>query len=246
MKKNVLFLVLDSLRYDTFIKANTPNLDSIGEVRRVHSFGCFTIPSLIGYFMGFPPIGSGIETLFPESPKYKWVPRHFKEAGYQTIWFSRNALPLKLDLVMGGAFTRHFDFFKTLEYTHGATTTVQIFEDVKNIVNAKGQQHPIFASVLLMDTHRPYSWGTGSQDIVPTNPELNFNNQVKSAEYADSLFPKIRAVFRNTPRRTRVIITSDHGELFGPKYWSHDPSSLKCPINFDEKLFEIPLIIGEI
>ena len=246
MKKNVLFLVLDSLRYDTFIEAKTPNFDAIGKAKRVHAFGCFTIPSLIGYFMGFPPIGSGIETLFPEVPRYEWVPRYFKEAGYQTTWFSGNALPLKLDLVMGGAFTRYFDFFKTLEYTHVVSTTTQIFNDIKNVVSAKGQQHPIFASALIMDTHRPYAWGTGNQDIVPSNPELNFANQVKAIEYVDSLFHIIRVAFRDTIRRTRVIITSDHGELFGPKYWSHDPSSLKAPINFDEKLFEIPLIIGEI
>lgn len=246
MKKNVLFILLDSLRYDTFVESETPNFDAVGKARRVHTFGCFTIPSLVGYFMGFPPIGAGIKTLFPEVPKYKWVPRHFKEAGYQTIWFSRNALLLKLDTIMGGAFTRHFNFFKTLEYTNVTKTTVQIFNDIKTVVDAKGQQCPIFASTLIMDTHRPYAWGTGSQDIVPTNPELNFANQVKSIEYVDSIFPHIRAVFRNTPRKTRVIITSDHGELFGPNYWSHDPSSLKCPIRFDEKLFEVPLIIGEI
>lgn len=243
--KNVLFLVLDSLRYDTFIEAKTPNFDAVGDARRVHSFGCFTLPSMLGYFMGFPPIGSGIGTLFPEVPRYEWVPKHFKKLGYQTIWFSRNALPLKLDIVMNGGFTRHFDFTKTLEYTNVTATTVQIINDIKNVVSAKGQQHPIFSAVLIMDTHRPYSWGTGNQDIVPSKPELNFANQVKAIEYVDSLFPRLRAAFRNTPRKTRVIITSDHGELFGPKHWSHDPSSLKSPIVFDEKLFEIPLVIGE-
>ncbi len=84
MKKNVLFLVLDSLRYDTFIEAKTPNFDAIGKAKRVHAFGCFTIPSLIGYFMGFPPIGSGVETLFPGVPRYEWVPRYFKEAGIES------------------------------------------------------------------------------------------------------------------------------------------------------------------
>jgi hypothetical protein len=242
--KNVLFLVLDSLRYDVFVKAETPNFDAIGKTRRVHSFACFTIPSIIGFFMGWPPIGAGTKTLFPEVPKYEWVPRHFKKQGYYTAWLSRNALLLKLDAAIGGQFTRGFDLRKVLEYGDARVTTKQIIADVCSITKTQ-MTHPIFASLLLLDTHRPYAWGSAVQDIVPSNPVLNFANQVKATEYVDSLFPQIKQAFIDTGRKTRVIITSDHGELFGPDYWSHDPSSQKCPIQFDEKLFEIPLIIGE-
>ena len=59
MSENVLFITLDSCRYDTFesqYEANTlPNLKSIGPLHKVQSPSHFTYGSHSAFWMGFTP-----------------------------------------------------------------------------------------------------------------------------------------------------------------------------------------------
>lgn len=234
---NIFFVCLDSARYDTFVAAKTPNMNKIGETQRVYSSACFSQASIFSYFWGYPPIGTGKRVLFPNVEKWTWAPKHLSQKGYVTAWLSANPVFLKLDL--DGQFRKYFKYFKCVEYDL-VKATAQIIKDVKQIVE-KDSTHPLFISTLLLDTHNPYYDGENAHRLEPHTPRKNFENQKRAVEYLDECFPELVKPFR---RPTDIIITSDHGELFGPSEYGHDPRMLS--LKFNAKLFEIPFITGQI
>jgi len=50
-----LVVVLDSVGYRTFLKANIPNMKSVGEVHLAYSHGSWTLPSFASMFVGIFP-----------------------------------------------------------------------------------------------------------------------------------------------------------------------------------------------
>ena len=252
--RNILFICLDSVRFDTFQTAEAENMKAIGPLKKVHAVACCTLPAIMAYLSGIPPIGSGRLDLFRRGSKYRyeWAPKFFTELGWTTAWLSSNPILLQLDSGLSGGFKRYFKYFKAMEYLNphyrtGSrpglfTATPEIAMDVKKIMEAeKGLS--VFMCMLVMDTHRPYNFAGGHYDIDPTDPEKNFRNQVRAIEFFDAFFPEIVNQFRGRGE-TDIIVTSDHGELFGPVYWSHDPTTPH--LRFDSKLFEIPFIVGEL
>ena len=239
MFKNIFFMCLDSARYDTFVAAKTPNMSKIGETKRVYSCACFSQASIFSYFMGYPPMGTGKRVLFPGVEKWRWAPRYLLEKGYVTAWLSANAVFLKLD--MDGQFRKYFKYFKCMEYG-GVEATGQIIGDVKHIVEEEGA-HPLFIGTLLLDTHSPYYDGESAHRIDPHTPRKNFENQKRAIEYVDRRFPELIKPFR---RPTDIIITSDHGDLFGPLNSGYGHDSRMLSLKFSSKLFEIPFITGQV
>ncbi len=55
MKNNLVFLVLDSCRYDSFMAANTPGFDRIGKAEQRWSYASWTAPSHYAFLMGMMP-----------------------------------------------------------------------------------------------------------------------------------------------------------------------------------------------
>jgi hypothetical protein len=242
---NILLLCLDSVRYDTFMRAETPNFSKVGNVCKAHSFACWTVPSMMGYLMGYPPIGTGRRTLFPHHKlgKASLAPEFFLKEGYVTAWLSSNGFILKLDRALRGAISRWFKHYENEKYLElGCTATREIFNEAKSIVENEGEK-PIFMVILEMATHLPYHAGERTLGFDPRDPDRNFDNQVRAIGYVDSVSPALFNAFRGTGNATTVIITSDHGDLLGPD-WGHDPSSNH--FRFHQKLFEIPFIRGEL
>jgi arylsulfatase A-like enzyme len=61
--------------------------------------------------------------------------------------------------------------------------------------------------------------------------------QIRAATYLDSVIERLLDV---VPRNTWVIVTSDHGELFGEDgYFGHGPIA-------HEKAFEVPFVEGRV
>jgi arylsulfatase A-like enzyme len=59
--------------------------------------------------------------------------------------------------------------------------------------------------------------------------------QVKAVEYLDGVFGRL---FEVVPRNTWIVVTSDHGELFGEEgYFGHGPIA-------HEKVLEVPFVEG--
>jgi len=240
LSSNILILCLDSVRYDTYMAAKTPNMDAIGTPRLVHSFACWTIPTIFGYLMGFPPIGTGRSDFIPGVKQLHWAPEYLTEKDYSTIWMSTNGLIARTNSITKGFFRKHWRHFIN---SFGDERTPFLISQLKRIVTIEPQQ-PHFVFMLLMEAHHPYEWADGERKLIKDDPQGNFDAQVKAIEYLDSLFPQIIKPLSNMGRPTRVIITSDHGELFGPHFLSHAPGAQNYPIEFDPKLFEIPLVEG--
>src|SRR5437879_804832 len=53
--RSILFITLDSCRYDTFEAAAAPNMKAIGELHRARAPGNFTYSSHAAMFVGFTP-----------------------------------------------------------------------------------------------------------------------------------------------------------------------------------------------
>jgi len=52
---NILFITLDSLRWDVFVNADAPNLKALGEWKRAWTQGTFTLPAHMAFFVGKLP-----------------------------------------------------------------------------------------------------------------------------------------------------------------------------------------------
>jgi hypothetical protein len=84
----------------------------------------------------------------------------------------------------------------------------------------------------------------GESQPHPTEPREFFDEraltelqdrQIRALEYLDTVFAKL---FDLLPSNTWVIVTSDHGELFGEdRYFGHGPI-------MHEKVFEVPFVEG--
>src|SRR5437667_273104 len=55
MSPSILFVTLDSCRYDAFVEAHAPNLKSLGALHRAQSPSHFTYGAHAAFFMGFTP-----------------------------------------------------------------------------------------------------------------------------------------------------------------------------------------------
>jgi len=201
----------------------------------------------MGYLLGWPPIGIGRDestpeekkrfNLFPDHERFKWAPRWYMEKGYVTAFLTGNACIQNLDIQLDGVIGKWFNY---LMFFEGVDGVLPLLNEVIN----DNPEKPLFVCILLLETHRPYNYGEGGKEINLENPEENLDNQKRAVEYVDSYFKNIVESFKKTRRTTTVIVTSDHGDLVGPIYWSHDPST--SFLRFDETLFLIPFIRGDV
>lgn len=254
--KSVLFVTLDSCRYDTFIRSNTPNLDTVGEARRAFAPGNFTYASHMAMFMGFTP-GDPCTNRSFINPKYGKIFRMasggikgegsefllldgenvvdgFKRQGYRTIgsgavgWFNP-ATPTSQGLI------KHFDDFYYPGDTFSLNKQLQwLFERLESA------NSPVFAFLNIGETHVPYYFeGAGwSADENPCVPFSTNNDKEKceirqrlALEYVDEKLAPLLTLFGEST----VIVCADHGDCWGEDgLWEHGI--------YHQKVMEVPLI----
>jgi hypothetical protein len=76
--RNVVFITLDSCRFDVAASAATPHLDALSPLVRAETPGTYTLPAHVAYFNGFLPQ--------PEDGRY-WI----DGIGFKSIWRSAAA-----------------------------------------------------------------------------------------------------------------------------------------------------------
>ena len=128
---NLVYIVLDSCRFDSFARASTPNIDRIGPAERRYSFASWTSPSHFTLLMGQVPHTSPRRVFASEVYKAQfaqWVdrlgvanlsfktfvpelclPAVLKKHGYRTI--ARVSMPV---LNPYAGFTRGFDDYSLM------------------------------------------------------------------------------------------------------------------------------------
>jgi arylsulfatase A-like enzyme len=162
---NLVYIVMDSCRYDSFVRARTPNIDRIGQVERRFSFASWTSPSHFTLLMGQVPHTSPRRVFASEVYKTQfaqWVdrigvpnlsfktfvpelclPAVLKSHGYRSI--ARVSMPV---LNPYAGLTRGFDDYKMMSNHNDFAGMVQEIEF------HRGERRFYFLN--LGETHYPY------------------------------------------------------------------------------------------
>ena len=165
MSANLIYVVLDSCRYDSLLAARTPNIDSIGPTQRRYSYASWTSPSHFTFLMGMIPHGSPVGVFASEVYKGEfsnWVDRlHIKELSFKTFLpqlslpkvlqdqgyrtFARVSLPV---LNKAAGINRYFDDYRLMK-SHddfaGMLDEIEFHEDENQ-----------FVFLNIGETHYPY------------------------------------------------------------------------------------------
>lgn len=257
MPPSILFITLDSCRYDAFVEARAPNLKSLSPLHRAQAPSHFTYGSHAAFFMGFTP-GDAKRREPYVNPKYGKIFRMqggghpgaappyltldgrsiidgLKQRGYRTIgtgavnWFNP-------ERATGRMLSADFDSFA---FAGGPRLTEQIVW-IDSMLGQVETGRPAFVFLNLAETHVPYfhrdaPWNSGY------NPGMAFgeNNdaaecrrrQVACVEWCDRVLEPLLARFA----RDTVIVCADHGDCWGEDgLWEHGVSH--------EKTLEVPLL----
>ena len=268
---NLVVVVFDSLRYDSWTAASLPNLARLGPVERRWSYASWTAPSHYNLLMGLLPHTSPPRVYASEYYKQDFV-RYGERLGIKDMEFKRLLpsifLPTFLRNELGysthamvsmpvlnrhTALNRDFDSYELMPKHNDMAAMLprMTFTD----------ERPSFHLLNTGETHYPYALPDEDPSTWPrisgvhgvfknlddpaADTELAFFDEAKLAElrerqinaatYLDGVVGKL---FDLVPPKTWIVVTSDHGELFGEDgYFGHGPVA-------HEKVFEVPFVEG--
>ncbi|HTR57881.1 MAG TPA: hypothetical protein VMM27_06880 [Casimicrobiaceae bacterium] len=258
MPRSILFITLDSCRYDTFVEAKAPNLKSLAPLVRAQSPSHFTYGSHSAFFMGFTP-GDASRREAYVNPKYGKIfrmeggghpgaaPAHvtlsghniidgLKKSGYRAIgtggvnWFNP-ARPT------GRVLSADFEAFA---FAGGPKLKAQL-EWIDATLAQIPAEAPSFVFLNIAETHVPYyhadaPWDQSWNPCVPFGENNDAaecrRRQIACVEWCDQVLEPLLARFANDT----VIVCADHGDCWGEDgLWEHGVSH--------EKTLEVPLLL---
>ncbi|HEV2771366.1 MAG TPA: sulfatase-like hydrolase/transferase [Thermoleophilaceae bacterium] len=271
--RNFVLVILDSLRYDTWLAAKPKSLAALGEVERRWSYASWTAPSHYNLLMGLLPHTSPARVYASEYYKQDFL-RYRERLGAPDIEFKKLLpsifLPTYLKRTLGyrtharvsmpvlnkyTAINRDFDSYELMP-THN---------DMAGMISQMtfDEERPSFWLLNVGETHYPYARPGEDTSDLPHLPgvhgvfkrldEIRGGNgeaaeffteaglrslherQVAVLEYLDAVFEQL---LERLPPSTWLIVTSDHGELFGEDgYFGHGPIA-------HDKVLEVPFVEG--
>jgi hypothetical protein len=251
---HIVIIVLDSCRYDSFVESKSRFLLSLPTAPELrYSYASWTAPSHYNLMMGLMPHLNPINTYASElyTKEFKlwsdriglplldiknflpslWLPLLLQSLGYET--HGRVSMPV---LNPNTPINRGFDDYK-LVADHNS------LEAILNEVTFG--ENPQFWLINTGETHYPYMLKDPNLPIVSgvhgavkrlgSNCELGdvasdfpedkmrflHNAQRRAVKYVDRL---ISDFVKKMPQNTHIIVTADHGELFGENgFFGHGP-----------------------
>lgn len=258
-RRDVLFVTLDSCRFDTFAAASAPNLKVIGALHRAYSPSHFTFGAHAAFFMGFTP-GDAARREPYVNPKYAKIFRMgggghagkapayvdlegrsivdgFARLGYATIgsgavgWFDPST---DTGRVLSSDFERfHYG-------GGGAAFAVQREWLLAEIESARCRARRVFAFANLAETHVPYyhvgaPWEAAYNPCVPfaerNDAAESRRRQLACVEWIDREIAPLLDAFADGA----IVVCSDHGDCWGEDgVWEHGV--------YHEKTLEVPLL----
>jgi sulfatase-like protein len=269
---NLVVVVLDSLRYDSWTAAKTPNLARLGEVERRWSYASWTAPSHYNLLMGLLPHSSPPRVYASEYYKQDFL-RYGERLGAPDMEFKRllpslflptflrnelgyrtNAMVSMPVLNRHTAINRDFDTYELMPKHNDMAAMLDMM--------SFDEERPSFYLLNTGETHYPYALPDEDPSTWPrisgvhgvfkrlddqpgpdgepeffdtkTLAELR-DRQVNAVTYLDGVIGRL---FDLVPRNTWIIVTSDHGELFGEDgYFGHGPVA-------HDKVLEVPFVEG--
>ncbi len=165
MRNHLVYIVMDSCRYDSFTRALTPNIDRLGKVERRWAYASWTVPSHHAYMMGLTPHLSpkrvyasdvykedfiqwmgrlGVDELsFASFLPFLSLPKVLGELGYRC--HARVSMPVLNSFTL---LNQYFDSYKLMENHNNFDGIVDEIEF--------GSEQPEFYFLNLGETHYPY------------------------------------------------------------------------------------------
>lgn len=162
---HIVFIVMDSCRYDSFTAAKTPNIDRLGQAERRYSYASWTGPSHHAFAMGMLPHTSPKEVFASEVYKDEYalwkdrtgnpdiafkeflpdlsLPKVLRKLGYRTV--AKVSMPV---LNKNTLLSRDFDDYKLMG-NHNDFAGM-----IKEMEFPDGEPHYYFLN--LGETHYPY------------------------------------------------------------------------------------------
>jgi hypothetical protein len=240
---SVLFVTLDSCRFDTFLAASAPNMKAVAPLHSAQAPSHFTYGSHAAMFVGFTPSIPGCKQpifdnkfakLFKmrnggfsiDNASFELIGRNviegFRRRGYKTIgsgavgWFDPNT-------ETGQLLSADFDQF----FYAGISVGKQV-EWMKS--SARACEYPLFCFLNVGETHVPYwhegaSWSRSDNPCVPYSSKNSVDNcrerQRSCCEYVDGVLKEIIDSFLGAT----ILICADHGDCWGEdNLWEHGVS----------------------
>ena len=174
MSPSILFVTLDSCRYDAFVEAHAPNLKSLAPLHRTQSPSHFTYGAHAAFFMGFTPGDASRQEPYV-NPKYGKIFRMeggghpgaapplftlsghniidgLKKIGYRAIgtgavnWFNP-------ERPTGRVLSADFDAFA---FTGGGPGLERQIAWIDTMLSQVSAGTPAFVFLNLAETHVPY------------------------------------------------------------------------------------------
>ena len=256
---SVLFITLDSCRYDTFVRAQAPHLKSIGPLIEAEAPATFTLPSHTAMFVGITPrVGQSREAFLnptvgrifrlasriaPGKPddyiqvEGKNIIDGFNHIGYMTI---------------GTAAMRWFDpqvptcFMLTSEFQQFQYTATDVEAQVKYLLGmmAANIGRPLFVFANIGETHTPYRHrgATWPKNNPCVSNKLEHNNNAQECrdrqtwclEFVDRQIAPLIKAFQSSG--ASILACADHGDCHGEDgLWGH------CL--YHEKVMKVPMVM---
>jgi hypothetical protein len=274
--RNLVFVVLDSLRYDSWVAARPANLARLGEAEKRWSYATWTAPSHLNLMMGLLPHTSPPEVYASEYYKQDFL-RYSERLGIEGIEFKRLLPSLFLPTYLKHALGYSTHAMVSMPVLNEHTVINRDFDSYElmpahNDMAAMlsklhfSDERPSFYLLNVGETHYPYAlpdedpetWPriSGVHGVFkrldereqdqphPAEPREFFDQaklrelrdrQINAVTYLDGVFARL---FNLLPDNTWVVVTSDHGELFGEdRYFGHGPIA-------HEKVLEVPFVEG--
>ncbi|MCC6907646.1 MAG: sulfatase-like hydrolase/transferase [Phycisphaerales bacterium] len=257
--ESVLFITIDSCRYDTFVRAECPNLKSIGPLIEAEAPATFTLPSHTAMFVGITPrVGQSREPLLnptigrifrlqnriaPGRPddymqlEGKNIIEGFNRLGYVTV---------------GTGAMRWFDpqvptcFMLTSEFQKFRYTATDVEAQVKFLLTqmAAHPKRPLFLFMNIGETHTPYRhrgapWPTNNPCV---SNKLEHNNNAQECrdrqtwclEFVDKQIEPLIKAFQKAG--ASIVACADHGDCHGEDgLWGH------CL--YHDKVMKVPMVM---
>ena len=250
---SVLFITLDSCRFDTFLAASAPNMKAVAPLHSAQAPSHFTYASHAAMFVGFTPSIPGCKQPIFDNKFAKLfklagggfaigkasfelngqnIIVGFRRQGYKTIgsgavgWFDPNT-------ETGQLLTADFDHF----FYAGISLAKQV--DWMKSAIAAACEGPLFCFLNVGETHVPYwhegaTWSANDNPCVPYSSENRVDDcrerQKSCCEYIDSVIKDIIDPFLGAT----ILICADHGDCWGEdNLWEHGvshPMTLTVPL----------------
>lgn len=234
INKSVVIITLDSCRYDVFKEAYDEQLPA-KKVRKAYSPCNWTLPSHESIARGFIPFGDFADPL--ETINYNFGLPLPEQHQYS---FGTTAIPyLSQSKTLQNNLHTYFDNYYCAEK---ANSCEEVLSKAEEFIN---NNEKFFGLINLGETHSPYKdfENKTTSELIKniksgdrTYSEV-YEWQVASTEY---LLEEISTFTEKLPKETLIIVTSDHGELFGEnESFGHNPHE---EATFHKKLYEVPLI----